>query len=339
MIQIEFEHKPAAHCENGVIANILRFYGFDIPEPLVFGLSSGLFFAHMPFLKLWGLAFTTFRTRPGVFFARVSKLLGLKVKVRRNFLNPERAMQKLDEVIHTGTPVGCVVGIYYLPYMPLAYRFHFNGHNLCVIGKDDQDNYLVSDTNAIEKVTISRKDLARVRFAKGASFPLYGQMYWVESVPDKLPDLAPLVRKAIKKNCWSMTSQPKWIPYFGVNGIYYLSKRIRTWEKKMGKHKTNLNLAEIIRMLEEIGTGGAGFRYIYAAFLQQAATITGIESLNDFSLRLSEIGDLWRDFAYKTARVLKQRQGEQYSYDELGDLLFRIAQMEEAFFKELKGVV
>jgi len=336
---LEFEHKPAAHCENGVISNLLRFYGFDISEPMIFGLSGGLFFGHMSFIKSGGLAFTTFRTFSGVLFKRVTRLLGFKVKTRHIFLKKEHAMQKLDEVLQTGNPAGCVVGLYYLPYMPPEYRYHFTGHNLCVIGKDEQGIYHISDPNIKEKVTISRKDLIRSRFARGGAFPLLGQMYWITSVPDKLPDLAPLIRKAIKRNCWLMTSPPKWFPWFGVNGIYYLSKQIRNWEQKMGKREAIFNLAQLIRMLEEVGTGGAGFRYIYAAFLQQAASVTGIAELNTFSLRLTEIGDLWRDFAYKSARVLKKRQGEQYTYDDLGDILRRIAEMEDVFYKELKMVV
>ena len=63
-MEIEFEHRPAAHCENGVICNMLRHYGFDLPEPLVFGLSYGLFFSHMPFVKLAGLPVTSYRTFP-----------------------------------------------------------------------------------------------------------------------------------------------------------------------------------------------------------------------------------------------------------------------------------
>jgi len=332
----EFEHRIAAHCENGVIANMFRFYGFNISEPMILGLSSGLFFAHMPFITVLDTAFTTFRTFSGVLFKRVTRSLGFKTETR-SFLNKERAMQKLDEVLQSGMPVGCVTSMYYLTYLPMVFRYHFNGHNLCVIGKKG-DSYVISDPITTEKVTILRKDLMRSRFAKGA-LPSVGRMYWITSVPDKLPDLAPLIRKAIKRNCWLMTSQPKWIPYFGVNGIYYLSKRIRTWEQKMGKRKADLNLAQLIRMLEEIGTGGAGFRYMYAAFLQEAASVTGIAELNVYSQRLTEIGDIWRSFAYKTARVFKERQGEQYTFDDLGDILYRIAELEETFFKELKTAV
>jgi len=337
-VELEFEHKISAHCENGVIVNLLRFYGHDISEPMIFGLASGLFFAHMPFIKMTGMAVTSFRTFPGVLFSRVTKLLGIKVKVER-FRNKERAMQKMDELLFNFVPVCCVVGMYYLPYAPIEYRFHFNGHNICIIGKDEQQNYIVSDPIATEKVKISREDLIRVRFAKGGPYPLFGQMYWIKSMPEQMPELAPLIRQSIKRNCRLMTANPKWIPYFGVNGIYYLSKRIRKWEQKMGKRKAALNLANIIRMLEEIGTGGAGFRYMYAAFLQQSASITDIPELKDFSKRMTAIGDLWRDFAYKASRIFKKREGEQYTYDELGDILHNIAVAEEKFFKELRTIV
>jgi hypothetical protein len=136
-----------------------------------------------------------------------------------------------------------------------------------------------------------------------------------------------------------MTSQPKFIKYVGVNGILYLSECIRNWEKNMGKRKAQLNLAQVIRMLEEIGTGGAGFRFMYGAFLQEAAERTGISELNDYSKRITEIGDLWREFAYKASRIFKKRKDENYTYDDLGDLLKNIGEQEKQFFKDLNEEV
>lgn len=338
-MELKFEHRPAAHCENGVISNMLRFYGFELSEPMIFGLASGMFFSHMPFVKMAGMAVTSFRTFPGILFSRISKLFGFKITTKR-YLNEKKAIADMEKVLLSGKPVACVVGMYYLPYVPLEYRFHFNGHNICIVGKDEQTGeYIVSDPNAVEKVRITKKDLIKVRFAKGGTYPLLGQMYWIESVPNELPDLVPMIKKAIKKNCWLMTSQPKWLPYFGVNGIYYLSRKIKNWEKEMGPRKASLNLAQIIRMLEEIGTGGAGFRYMFGAFLQEAAQKTGIEELNDYSKRITDIGDLWRDFAYKAARIFKKRQGETYTYEDLSEVLYKIAVLEEKFYKELKTVV
>jgi hypothetical protein len=338
--ELNIDHRPAAHCENGAIAALLRYHGIDISEPMIFGLASGLFFTHLTFVRMGGMPVTSFRTFPGVLFMRITRLLGIKSQTRR-FVSREKAMRKLDRLIlEERKPVGCVVGMYELPYIPKEYRFPFNGHNICVIGKDEESGqYLVLDSNATQKVTISRDDLMKVRFPKGGVYPLMGQMYWIKAVPERLPDLRPLILKAIRKTCWNMTSQPRFIPFAGTNGIRYLSRRIRTWEQTMGRRRAQLNLAQLIRMLEEIGTGGAGFRFVYGAFLQEAAERTGIAELNDYSRRITEIGDLWRDFAYKASRIFKRRAGENYTYDNLGDLLQTIAEQERRLFLDLEKTV
>lgn len=338
--ELPLSHQPSAHCENGAISTLLRYYGIELSEPMIFGLASGLFFVHLPFIKMTGMPVTAFRTFPGVLFKRITKLLGIKTETRR-YLSQERAMKALDHVlIDQKTPVGCVVGMFDLPYLPPEYRFRFNGHNICIIGKDEKTNhYCVLDSNATQKVTISREDLMKVRFAPGGTYPLLGQMYWVKSVPEQLPDMKTLVVKSIRKTCWYMVSQPSFIHIAGANGILYLSRRIRTWEQTMGARRAKLNLAQLIRMLEEIGTGGAGFRFIYGAFLQEAAEKTGLSFLNDYSVRITEIGDLWRVFAYKASRIIKKRAGENYTYDDLADLLQVIGDKEKAFFRELAEAV
>ena len=59
MIEIAFDHRPSAHCENGVTRNLLHFYGYDYSEPLVFGLSASLYFVHLPFVRLAGFPVTS----------------------------------------------------------------------------------------------------------------------------------------------------------------------------------------------------------------------------------------------------------------------------------------
>ncbi len=335
-MEIAFEHHPSAHCENGVTANLLRYYGYRYSEPLIFGLSASLFFVHLPFVKLAGFPVTSFRPLPGVIFARVTRLLGFKIN-KTLFINKKKAGKKLDELLEKGIPTGCVVGMYYLPYMPLAYRFHFNAHNICVIGKE-ADNYLLSDPIALEKVTISATDLQRARFAKG-TYPPFGKLYWIRSLPDKEPDLNRLIREAILKNCRRMVHEPGPMPYVGVNAFRHLGNKIPKFPKKYGERKAALHLAQLIRMMEEIGTGGAGFRFLYAAFLQEAAQITGIHELNDFSKRLTDIGDQWRIFATEAGRISKNRSSGDVDYQTIGDLLKAIGKQEEEFFIDLEKTV
>ena len=338
--ELNISHRAAAHCENGSISSLLRYEGIDLSEPIIFGLASGLYFAHLPMVKLGGYPVTAFRTFPGVLFKRITRQLNIKTETRR-FLNKEHAMQALDRILlEQQRPVGCVVGMYDLPYMPPEYRFHFNGHNICVIGKDERTGvYSVLDSNATQRVTISSDDLKGVRFAKNGAYPLLGQMYWIRKVPGQLPDLRPMVLKSIRKTCRNMTNQPRFVPYVGINGIRYLAESIRHWEEKMGRRKAMLHLAQVIRMSEEIGTGGAGFRFIYAAFLQEAAEKTGLEVLNEYSERMTAIGDQWRRFAYKGSRFFKNRGKETCSYDELGAMLKDIAEREEAFYHDLEKTV
>lgn len=67
----KFEHLQAAHCENGVTTNLLQFAGVQsITEPLAFGIGSGIFYVHIPFLKVGGGPAIAFRTMPGLIFKR-----------------------------------------------------------------------------------------------------------------------------------------------------------------------------------------------------------------------------------------------------------------------------
>jgi len=330
-MELNFEHKPAGHCENGVVRNLLKFYGVDMSEAMIFGLGSGIFFSHMPFYKMHGMPITSFRPLPGDIFSRVNKLLGIKIK-RYKFRSQDNAMMKLDEILMQGIPVGVLVGVYHLPYFPKEYRFHFNAHNICVIGKEG-DDYIVSDPVVIEKCRLSSNSLRIVRFAKG-TYPPSGRMYYIKSVNGLKPLDAEMVRKAILKACNRMLKIP--LPMFGVNGISYLSRRIRKWEKIYGAKGAALNLAQVIRMLEEIGTGGAGFRFMYSAFLQEAAVIMKNPELKLLSLELTAAGDMWRDFAYHSARFFKKREGEIETYDQIADMLEAIAQKERDIFTRLE---
>jgi hypothetical protein len=331
-MEINFEHKPAAHCENGVTRNLLKFYGYDYSEPLIFGLSASLYFVHLPFIKLAGFPVTSFRPLPGAIFSRATRLLGFKVS-SSIFLNRKNAVKKLDRLLAKEIPVGCVVGMYYLPYMPLEYRFHFNAHNICVIGKE-ADNYLISDPLAMEKVTISAKDLLRARFAKG-TYPPMGKLYRIKSLPRKTPDMSLLVKKAIVKNCYRMLCQPGPVPFVGINTFDYLGNKIKEFPQIYGRRKAALHLAQLVRMLEEIGTGGAGFRFLYAAFLEEAAEITKLSDLTIYSQQMTVIGDLWREFAVNAARIYKNRAEEDIDYTTIGKQLRKIGVQERLFFNSL----
>jgi hypothetical protein len=182
--------------------------------------------------------------------------------------------------------------------------------------------------------TLSSAELLKVRYSHG-TYPPKGRMYYITKVPKEI-DLKAAIVKSIRKNCKDMLTIP--IPMFGVNGIRFLSKRVRKWPKMFGQKDAALNLSQVIRMLEEIGTGGAGFRFIYAAFLQECSGILNQPWLNDLSKEMTEIGDKWREFAYLAAKVFKKRDDGEITYDMLADILMGIADREEKVFQQLKQI-
>jgi hypothetical protein len=325
----EFIHYQHAHCESGVTANLLRHEGINISEPMAFGIGAGMFFAHIPFVKISGIPGSTFRTWPGAIFKRVAERLNIKMHSER-FSSPEKAMQALDEVLAQGKPVGMLASVFYLPYLPEAFRFHFNAHNMVVYGKENGE-YLVSDP-IMEGVTrIAPADLAKARFAKGMPEPK-GYMYYVTGIPASI-HLEKAIQQGVEKTCWFMLSPP--LPWFGNKAIFLLANKIKKYPVQLTPRKAALYLGNVIRMQEEIGTGGAGFRYLEAAFLQEAAQMLKRDDLQDYSTELTRIGDDWRNFAYHAARLMKDRKTDIVSYDELSDLLKICGEKEKSFFKRL----
>lgn len=334
-MKLDFEHRQSAHCESGVTSSLLRkISGGKITEPLAFGIGAGLFFTYLPFIKINNGPAIAFRTFPGLIFKKTCQALGIPV-VRKKFGSKEKAEAALKQSLDEGRPVGCQVGVYYLSYFPREYRFHFNAHNLIVFGKED-DNYLISDPVMDTPTKLTSYELERVRFAKGTLAPK-GQLYYAESKTEITDDQ---IRKAIingiKRNTFMMLGIPG--PFAGVKGIKYLAGKIRNWRDKLGVQKAGSYLAQLVRMQEEIGTGGGGFRYIYAAFLQEAHAYTRNDELLEISKIFTQSGDLWRTAAVHAAGIYKGRLGSQQDFDQMGEYLLEIAELEKNAFLALKKI-
>lgn len=333
MNKIEFTHHQTAHCENGVTSNLLKFNGIDISEPMVFGIGAGLFFIYIPFLKVNQAPAISFRPMPGIIFSRVAKQLGIAYK-REKFKNSSRAFDALDKNLDNGIATGLQVGMYHLPYVPDEYRFHFNAHNIVVYGKEGNE-YLVSDPVMEFPTRLTNKELEKVRFAKGVFAPKGHMYYPVGAINTASVDYHDAIQKGIQTTCKNMLAP---MYFVGKNGINYLANKIEGWSNRISPKLLNHYLAQFIRMQEEIGTGGGGFRYIFAAFLQEAGKHVQNENLEALSHEMTTIGDDWRDFALQASRLCKNRNSLDVGYSDLAEMLHAIAHKENTFFKTLKTV-
>ena len=322
-----FQHKHAAHCESGVAANLMTHHGVALSEAMAFGLSSALSFAYLPFVKITGFPLIAYRMPPKFIIKGMRKPFQTQFRFE-TFRAPAAGMRRLDELLAQGKVVGLQTSVFWLPYFPEDMRFHFNAHNLLVYGKEG-DEYLISDPVAELPQRCASADLQRARFAKGALAPK-GLLYYPEGI-GRTAITPEVVKKAITKTTRIMLGP---IPIIGVRGMRMLANKV----SKLDTSELSLNyVGHIVRMQEEIGTGGAGFRFLYAAFLQEAAQITSIAELDTLSESLNEIGDGWREFALKAARMIKGR--EVFDPKLLSEMLRGQAERETEFFRALKRAV
>jgi len=312
---MDFQHSQASHCESGVMSNLLRHHGLPLSEPMTFGLASALSFAYLPIIKINGLPLVAYRMPPKAIIKGLQKPLGLKMRFE-TFGSQAAGVARLNELLDQGKQ---------------DLRFHFNAHNVLAFGRDPATgDYQLSDPVAETTVTCAPADLQRARFAKGALAPK-GLLYYPVGTPHT-PDWAQVLPAAIRKTTRIMLDAP--LPIIGVRGIRWLAKAIEKLDTGSGAAHSKLFIGQVVRMQEEIGTGGGGFRFIYASFLQEAADLLARPALGELAEQLIDIGDEWREFALATARMIRDRDPLQPP--RLADKLRAIADREQAFFRDLR---
>lgn len=326
----DFIHRQAAHCETGAISSLLQHYDLDVSEPMVFGLASGIAFAYLPMVKINGLPLVAYRMPPRMIIKSLSRRIkGLDIRFNK-FKNEADGMAALDKKLAENTIVGLQTSVFFLPYFPREMRFHFNAHNLLVYAKEN-DEYKISDPIFSHLVQADRKSLTQARFSRGALAPK-GMMYYPVNIPKKV-DFECLIPKAIR---FTGKMNGRWnpIPLAGIRGMKRVAKKIEQLKNEDPRY-ARLFLGHIVRMQEEIGTGGAGFRFMYAAFLQEAAEKLNCNELTDLSREMTDAGDTWREFAVLAARTSKQR-GE-HDYVDIARQLQKVADKEYDLYNQMSG--
>jgi len=326
-------HKMAAHCETGSVTGLLNHAGMNITEPMVFGISSGIFFAYLQSSKLPFPMFVT-RNMPGSIRKKTAKRLGVVYKKSKP-RDPRKASESLDALLAQNIPVAVQVDMFEMDYIPPHMKAHFNGHFIIAVGKE-KDSYTVSDCYFPTLAQLSQTSMERARFARGDMAP-HGLQYYVKQAPQQV-DLRTPIRKGIKEAARNMVKLP--IPFLGVKGIRLFARKLMEWPKLVrDEEHLSHEVMMISAILEERGTGGAGFRFMYATFLQEAAKLLNDAGLADMSKQMMGIGDRWREISLHAARIGKKKDLGPDRLKELSAMIMARADEEEKFFNQLLKIV
>ena len=326
-----FVHQQYAHCESGVTTGLLRQAEAPMSEPMTFGIGSGLFFGHFPMVKVMNLPLTTFRSAPGAIAQKAFKRMGVTIG-RERFASEAAGQERLDGLLARGFNVGAQVSVMWLPYLPKRFRFPFNAHHVVVVGMQG-DEYIVSDPVGETVSHCKKEDFTRARFANGPLAPK-GLIYYPTSIAKLQAPTQKIIARAIRETAGRMLYIP--LPWMGVRGVELLSRNMKKkWPTKFRDEpaQLHLNIAQVVRMAEEIGTGGAGFRFMYAAFLQEVGEKFSHDEIGRASESMMRCGDEWRAFSYDAAKLCKG--SADVTTDQVAERLAQCATMERETFKSL----
>ncbi len=326
-----YTHYQCGHCESGSVSSLMKNMGFEISEPMALGISSNIGFAFLPFIKVWGNPLIAFRMLPGTIIKGVQKRLGIRFLIK-TYDDQQEAMDELDRLLSEGRAVGVQASIAYLPYFLGEWRTPFNGHMTIVYGREGNE-YLISDPLFDHITRVTCDELRKARFATGPNAPK-GFMFYPVEIPETV-DYKKAIKKSVKKVAFMML-QPMF-PYYGVLGIKSYARSVRKLHKNPDANFKRSFMNNIFMFQEMVGTGGGGFRYMYAAYLREIYEMLKIPALLEASKKMVEAGDMWRQAAASCAKFI-QGKTDEVDLNQTAGLYRECARMEKEIYLMLKKI-
>ncbi|MFJ2744547.1 BtrH N-terminal domain-containing protein [Streptomyces sp. NPDC087440] len=279
-----------AHCETAALHKVLAQHGTQVSEPLLFGLGGGISFMHMP-AGPEGRAFVGGRNGPFPDFTRrMTDGLGLPMDVVVP-ADPATAWQDVRGPLDRGEPVIVYGDLFHLPYYQ-ATR-HFGAHAFVLLGHDpDARTVTVSDRCRTAR-TLTLDELAA---ARGSEHPPFPPRYaWLRADWAKAREPSEdAVRRGVRASCDAMLNPV--VPTFGLRGLAAYGAGLDHFVRKSPAADVVAALGGAYVDFELAGTGGCGFRVMFADFLTEAAARTADPALERARPLARNAVDAWHEF-------------------------------------------
>jgi hypothetical protein len=269
------------------MADIVNHHGINWSEALCFGTGMGLGLWYLGFEGQGASRMVHVRSQDieHQFFSRMGAGFAWE-----QFPNPQDAHNALISAISRGRPALLRTDIYHLPYYSSS--THFPGHVIVAWGFDmERGIFRVSDTHRPDLVEVPFQAMLKARYSKNPFFPMQGDQFAPASLcaPKNLPDI---IARAIVDQSRQMLEPP--VDFAGI-------KALDRWMDEIGLWKDFDDWQWVCRfayqVIEKRGTGGGGFRLMYADFLDEAAKMLPDILTLGLAWRMRELADAWTTLA------------------------------------------
>ena len=262
MTLIKTTHVPGLHCCSTAIADLVRFHGFGWSEDFCFGIGGGL---GITYLKTPQASPTRLlHTRSLGYEERFFNAIGVTDFSWVSAATVEESEQQLITALNENRPALLLTDIYYLHYFNSS--SHFPGHGIMAWGcNKEEQTFYVTDTEREKGETVSFEKMRKARVSQQIPFIYNGDFYAPQHL-DKPTDLKNLCQQVIKENASRLLVATD--PTSGISALQTLIDDFSDWESSTD---WQWNCRFAYQTIEKRGTGGSGFRKMYARFLNESS--------------------------------------------------------------------
>ncbi|BBO69750.1 peptidase [Desulfosarcina alkanivorans] len=329
MILLDVHHHPGRHCASTGIRNLVNYHEIDWSEAMCFGLGQGLavWFIYCPEMSPSRIVHVRAIDFEEQFFNGIGHPFQWET-----FDTPEASEQGLKDRLALGVPVILRTDLFYLPYY--GSNTHYPGHVITAWGYDpDRDVFLVTDTERTGLLTVPSENMRKARFYQSDFMTISGHMFSPAKIclPDNLPEQ---IKKAIAGNSLSMLNGFDAIDGItgGISGLRLWQAEISNWSHFEDWQWTARFLYQII---EKRGTGGGGFRFLFADFLSEAAILVPEITSAGLAQQMAELGFAWQALALCLKNVSEKVKPD---FTEVEKELEHVADLEEAYHRQALAI-
>jgi hypothetical protein len=287
MVLIPVRHHPGRHCASTGIRDLVNFHRISWSEAMCFGIGAGLgiWYLDLAGTSLSRLIHVRSADIEEQFFRRIGYPFSWEV-----YEDPAQSEHALCACLDRGLPAIIRTDIYYLPYYNSS--THFPGHVITVWGYDStEEHFLVTDTEREDLIEVPFENMRRARYNTGGFFEIKGNMFSPETIAEP-EDLSAVISRAIAFNSRVILNETH--DFQGIAGLKKWQQEIMNWGDLADWQWTARFTYQVI---ERRGTGGGGFRLMYADFLREATDyVPSVASLG-LAEQMVEVGRAWHDLA------------------------------------------
>jgi len=290
-----FHQFGGKHCWTTSLHNLFRFNGLDLSEEMFFGLGGGLGFVYW-YMKKMPAPFVGGRQGRGLDpLLKPCEWCGAAVSYSETS-SAKKAYDALKDVLRQGKPVVLFVDMAYLPYyvIPQDAPAHFGGHTIIVYGLDENEDKVYVSDRAKGPLMITLNDLKQARASKFPPFPPRHRMLRID-YPAHEVTFQSHILETIRQCCRNMLASP--IKNLGLKGIRYWADVVMKWPDQFKGENLFMCLFNTFLFIEVSGTGGGGFRPMYARYLDEASDLLGKSELKEVANDFRKAAAVWSDIA------------------------------------------